>query len=145
MAEPHVLSALKAKRAEIGGYIHGLEQKMRKWRARLANIDATIRIFSPETDPHAIPPKQVRRQSGYFRRGEFGRLCMDELRKANGAPLRTKAIVIGVMKSKGLPDDPALVEILADRAKVYLRASRKLERVTKSGTTRNALWVLASN
>jgi hypothetical protein len=56
MAETHVISALRAKRAEVSGYIHDLEKKVKTWRARLAHIDATIKIFSPETDPEAIPP-----------------------------------------------------------------------------------------
>ena len=108
MAETHVISALRAKRAEVSGYIHDLEKKAKTWRARLAHIDATIKIFSPETDPDAIPPRRTYRRSGYFKKGELARLCLDELRKAEGQPITTAAIVAGVIKAKGLPDDPAL-------------------------------------
>src|SRR5271169_1215221 len=58
MAETHVISALRAKRAEVSGYIHDLEKRAKTWRVRLAHIDATIKIFSPEIDPDAIPPKR---------------------------------------------------------------------------------------
>ena len=74
MAELHVVAALRAKRAEISAHIHDLEKKITTWRARLAHIDASIKIFSPETDPEAIPPKRTYRRSGYFRKGEFARL-----------------------------------------------------------------------
>lgn len=44
MAETHVISALRAKRAEVSGYIHDLEKKVKRMRANLAHIDATIRV-----------------------------------------------------------------------------------------------------
>ena len=52
MGETHVVTALKAKRAEISGYVHDLE---RNWPAKgesLAAIDATIRVFSPFSRSH---------------------------------------------------------------------------------------------
>ena len=76
MAETHVISALRAKRAEVSGYIHDLEKKVKTWRARLAHIDATIKIFSPEIDPEAIPPRRTYRRSDYFKKGEFARLVL---------------------------------------------------------------------
>jgi uncharacterized protein involved in exopolysaccharide biosynthesis len=43
MAEPYIVSALRAKRAEISGHVADLERKLTRQRANLANIDATIR------------------------------------------------------------------------------------------------------
>src|ERR1700682_4270517 len=103
MSETHLVSALRKKRAEVAGYVHDLEKKVKTWRARLAHIDETIRIFSPHTDPEAIPPKRTYRRARYFSRGEFARLCMDELRKANG-PLTTAEIVTGVIAGQGVPE-----------------------------------------
>jgi hypothetical protein len=57
MAEPHVVTALRAKRAEISGHVHDLERKLARHRANLANIDATVRLFAPELNPDTIPPK----------------------------------------------------------------------------------------
>jgi hypothetical protein len=54
-----VVLALMAKRAEIQGYIQDLETKARRWRARLAHVDATLTIFSPE----ARRQSQLRRLS----------------------------------------------------------------------------------
>ena len=143
MAEPHVVAALRAKRAEISGYIHDLEKKVATWRARLAHIDSSIKIFSPEIDPDAIRPRRTYRRSGYFRKGEFAKLCLDQLRKANGKPLTTAEIVTNILGHKGLPNDPALFASLNERALVYLRQQRKRGSISKAGTSRDAQWTLA--
>ena len=83
---------------------HDLEKKVATWRARLANIDASIKVFSPETDPEAIPPRRTYRRSGYFRKGEFARMCLDELRKADSQPITTAEIVTNILGRKGLPN-----------------------------------------
>jgi hypothetical protein len=39
--------ALRLKRAEISGHIHDLEKRIARQRVNLANLDATIKLFSP--------------------------------------------------------------------------------------------------
>jgi hypothetical protein len=73
MSETHAISALRKKRAEVAAHVHDLEKKIKTWRARLASIDETIRIFSPETDPEAIPPRRTYRRSGNFKSSELAR------------------------------------------------------------------------
>ncbi len=87
MSEPHIVSTLRRKRAEIGGCIRDMELQIERQRAALAHIDATIRLFSPDADPEAIPPKRTYRRTRYFARGELSRLCLDVLRKAQGKPI----------------------------------------------------------
>ena len=145
MAESHVISALRTKRAEISGHVHDLEKRVKTWRARLAHIDAAIKIFSPETDPEAIPPRRTYRRSRYFMRGEFARLCLDELRKADGRPITTAAIVAGIISAKGMLDDPALTASLSEKALPYRRSKRKSGPLVKSGTSRDTQWALAAS
>jgi hypothetical protein len=140
MAETHVVSALRTKRAEIAGHVHDLEKKIATWRARLANIDEAIKIFSPETDPEAIPPKRTYRRSRYFARGELARLCLDILRVANG-PLTTAEIVARIIKAKGLPD--GLDASLTEKTLAYLRTRLKTASIVKTGVTQGARWSLA--
>jgi len=71
MTEPYVVSALRLKRAEISGHIHDLEKRIARQRANLANLDATIKLFSPGTNPDAIPPKRVYRRTRYFAHNEL--------------------------------------------------------------------------
>ena len=51
MTDTHVISALRLKRAEISGYIHDLEKRIARHRANLANLDVTLRLFAPGTNP----------------------------------------------------------------------------------------------
>ena len=136
MVEPHVISALRLKRAEIGGHIHDLEKRIVRQRANLANLDATIKLFSPSTNPDAIPPKRA-----YRRNNELSRLVQDALRTAPG-PLTSTEIAAAVMHARGMPaDDAALKEIVADRVLTVLRRLAK-RAVVKSGTSRNDKWAL---
>ena len=138
MAE--VVSALIAKRAEIASHIEYLERKASRWRARLASIDDAIRIFSPETDPEAIQSKRRYRNSRYFSRGEFARLCLDALRIAT-EPQTTAKILASIMKAKGLADaSPALTE----KTLGYLRKQQTNGLVIKTGNTIGAKWQLTS-
>jgi hypothetical protein len=68
MTNTHVTSALRLKRAEISGHIHDLEKRIARQRANLANLDATIKLFSPGANPDAIPPKRAYRRTRYFAR-----------------------------------------------------------------------------
>jgi len=70
-SDTHVVTALRRKRAEVSGHIADLERKITRQRVNLAHIDATIRLFSPDTDPNAIPPKRTYRRTRYFAKGEL--------------------------------------------------------------------------
>jgi hypothetical protein len=90
MTDTHVVSALRLKRAEISGHIHDLEKRIARQRANLANLDATIKLFSPGTNPDSIPPKRGYRRTRYFARNELSRLAQDILRKHQGRSRRLK-------------------------------------------------------
>jgi hypothetical protein len=77
MAEPHVVTALRAKRAEISGHVHDLERKLARHRASLAAIDTTIRLYAPELNPDSIPPKRTYRRTRYFAKGELSRRVVE--------------------------------------------------------------------
>jgi hypothetical protein len=101
MTDTHVISALRLKRAEISGHIHDLEKRIARQRANLANLDATIKLFSPGTNPDAIPPKRAYRRARYFAHNELSRLTQDALRTASG-PLTSAEIATAVMQTKGM-------------------------------------------
>jgi hypothetical protein len=60
MAEPHVVHALRNKRAELTGTLIQLEQQLVRQRADLTHLDATMRLFDPDIQPNEIHPKQRR-------------------------------------------------------------------------------------
>jgi hypothetical protein len=84
--------------------------------ANLANLDATIKLFSPGSNPDAIPPKRAYRRTRYFAHNELSRLTQDALRTASG-PLTSAEIADAIVQAKGMsPDDAAFKEIVAARA-----------------------------
>jgi hypothetical protein len=142
MVETHVVSALRAKRAEISGYIHDLEKRIARQRVALTNLDATIRLFSPGTNPDAIPAKRPYRRTRYFARNELSRLVTDALRLATGPPAAAD-VATAVMRVKGAAvDDAAFKEIITEMALKVLRRLAKRGEVVRTGTSRNAKWAL---
>jgi hypothetical protein len=143
MTNTHVVSALRLKRAEISGHIHDLEKRIARQRANLANLDATIKLFSPGTNPDSIPPKRPYRRTRYFAHNELSRLTQDALRTAAG-PLTAAQIASAVMQAKGMPsDDAAYQEIVAARALTVLRRLARRGAAVESGTSRDAKWALS--
>jgi len=84
MADPHVISALREKRAIVAGLIEKLERKLEQHRADLTHIDGVLRLFQPDRDPDEIKPKRTYRRTRYFARNELARLCMGVLRDTPG-------------------------------------------------------------
>jgi hypothetical protein len=70
---------------------------------------------------------------------------LDALRKADGKSLTTAAIARSIMTDKDFPiDEGALLAAMTDMAITVLRRLSKRGTVTKSGTSRNAQWTLAT-
>src|SRR5712671_808727 len=92
MADPHVISALREKRALVAGLIEKLERKVEQYRADLTHIDGVLRLFQPDRDPDEIKPKRTyTERTRYFARNELTRLCMDALRDAPGLVPRMRS------------------------------------------------------
>jgi hypothetical protein len=127
MADPHVISALREKRALIAGLIEKLERKLEQHRADLTHIDGVLRLFQPDRDPGDIKPKRAyARRTRYFARNELSRLCMDALRAADGALLTTDAIAGQIIEAKGFDGaDAALRKAIGEQCLALLRSFRK--------------------
>ena len=102
MGEPHVISALSSKRAELAGIVSQLERQLGQQKANLAHLDATMRLFDPDIRPNTIRPKQQRARSAWFRPGECLRLIYDELRDAP-RPMTTRELAERIMAVKAMP------------------------------------------
>jgi hypothetical protein len=102
MAELHVVSALRNKRAELAGTVRQLEQQLTQQRTNLAHLDATMQLFDPDIRPQEIRPRQQRARSAWFRQGECLRLIYDELRDAP-RPVATRELAERIMRAKAIP------------------------------------------
>jgi|ERR1017187_4086116 hypothetical protein len=87
MTETHVVSALRAKRAEISGHIHELEKKIGRLRASLLHIDVSLGLFPIGANPDDILPKRPYWPTRYFAACEFSRRRLDTLREATALHL----------------------------------------------------------
>ena len=133
MADPHVISALRAKRAEISGLIDSLERQLAQHRADLIHVDGVLRLFQPERDPAAIKPKRPMRRNRYFGRGELARLCFEIFREALDPP-STPDIVAYVIAAKGFDaGDRVLRAAIGDLVKATLNPMRLRGAVEKIG------------
>jgi hypothetical protein len=83
MADPHVISALRNKRAELSGELIAAEKRILQLRDDVANLDRTIRAFDPTAEPHTIQPILRRRKSTLIPRGQCSRAVLDMLRHAD--------------------------------------------------------------
>jgi hypothetical protein len=102
MAEPHVIGALRNKRAELAGTLRQLEQQLARERTNLAHLDATMRLFDPNIRPKDIRPRQPRTHNAWFRHGECLRLIYDQLRDAT-EPVTTRELAERIMRVKAIP------------------------------------------
>jgi hypothetical protein len=91
MADPHVISALRAKRAELSGELIAAEKRIVQLREDISSLDRTIRVFDPTAQPHAIRPILRRKKPMLIPRGQCSRAVLDMLRHAEG-PMTAREI-----------------------------------------------------
>ena len=114
MAEPHVVTALVTKRAELSGELERLDERRAALKRHIVNLDAVLRLFHYAGDPTKIKPR--RKRNWMFRRGELARLVHDIEREAKG-PLHKDDIAAEVLTRKGWARDPDLLDAVADKIK----------------------------
>jgi hypothetical protein len=85
MADPHVISALRNKRAELSGELIAAEKRILQLRDDVASLDRTIRVFDPTAEPHTIRPILRRKKPTLIPRGQCSRAVLDMLRHADCA------------------------------------------------------------
>ena|ERR1700759_4727194 len=83
MADPHVISALRSKRAELSGELIAAEKRILQLRDDISSLDRTIRVFDPTAEPHTIRPILRRKRPTLIPRGECSRAVLNMLRIAD--------------------------------------------------------------
>ena len=143
MAESHIVSALVSKRAEIAGMIVRTQQQLGQFRADLAHVDATIRLFAPAMVPETIPAKRIRQSDLLFERGELSRRVLDALGRA-GEPIRAPDLVRAVMIDNRLdPADRASFARVQWKVRDTLNRLNKRGLLASDGVGHGVLWRIA--
>lgn len=130
MAEPHVITTLRTKRAEIERVIAAHERKIAQARRDLSAVNTTLRLFELAGEPSEFPAYvDVTR---LFKRGEIVTLCRSAL--AAEGPLDTRELALRVIRAKGLDAaDTVLRQTVAFRIVQALRLAEKRRRIGSCG------------
>ena len=91
MADPHIISALREKRAELSGELITAEKRIVELGADIDSLDRTIRVFDPTSEPHTIRPILRRKKPALIPRGQCSRAILDMLRLAE-VPMTAREI-----------------------------------------------------
>jgi hypothetical protein len=103
MREPHVLSALKEKRARLAGELKAAELRVVALRTDLSSVDACLRIFGSDIDPEAILPKVTfGKTPAGLPKGAGTRTALEVLRET-GEPMSTPELAACVLQRFGRP------------------------------------------
>lgn len=97
MADPHVITGLRAKRDELAKHIDDLEYRLGKARTDLLYLEHALRIVAEDADS---PIPVFMRTARLFGKGELQRICLDLLREAPDG-LDTRELGAGVIARKG--------------------------------------------
>ena len=142
MADTHVISALKDKRARLDGEIKARRYQIARLEMELAHVDAVIRMFMPGYDVEKIASKRsFAKNPAGVPKGAGGRHALTVLREA-GAPLTANEIAGRVLATLGKPDTPEARRMLT--ATIVSTFSRRKDGAVKyDATTQPGRWSLA--
>ena len=106
MADPIVISVLKAKRAQLDGELMQTERRAIRLREELYAVDRALKVFDPDIELTAIRPVVRRAEPRFFKHGHFARAALDVLRRAE-KPLTCREIAERINAEHGLNADGA--------------------------------------
>lgn len=123
MNDPHVVTGLMTKRAELAGMLEHYQAKVRQLMIDLDAIDQALRLFKPDIELDAIKPKPMPPRHAAYK-GEVARIVLGTLRDAKRA-CTTQELTMHVMAERGMNTaDRGLVKMVGKRVGSCLRHHR---------------------
>lgn len=124
MTEPHVVTGLMTKRAELAGMLEHHQAKVRQLMIDLDAVDQALRLFKPDIELEAIKPKPLPPRHAAYK-GEVSRIILGTLRDAK-RPCSTQELTMHVMAERGMNTaDKRLVRTVKMRVGAALRHHRE--------------------
>src|SRR3954469_13777958 len=124
--QPIAVNALRNMRAKITGKIAMHSREIDRLRAELIHIDATLRLFDPETDPSDVPAlRRYPRRTEWFARGEVTQRVYEAFREQE--VIWPRQIAKQAMREKGISeaDKKILRDIIARFTNVAYDLTRR--------------------
>jgi hypothetical protein len=86
MAEPHVVSALREKRARVAGELRDAQMRVICLKIDLGHIDACLRMFKADYTPEDVTPKvTLKKNPAILPKGSGSRVALEILRESGEA------------------------------------------------------------
>jgi len=102
MAESHVLSALKEKRARLAGELHAAQLRVIALKVDLGSVDNCLKIFDQNIEPWTIPAKSTRKPTGWLPKGACTRTALEILRET-GEAMSSQELAACILQRYGKP------------------------------------------
>ncbi len=125
MADPHVVSALRAKRDELDRIIVSYEAALAAARRDFVNVNATLDLFEKDSASAAYPAQMS--IARMFKRNELFSLCKEALAEAHEG-LDTRELAGVVIRAKGMDEADSVL-----RKAIGYRIVRTMLRQAKRG------------
>ena len=142
MAEPLILSALRAKRIDVKRAIKNYEKQLRQAHVDLAHVNAVLAMY--ENNDGSSKFLTHVGTAGMFQRREMINVCLAALQDS-AEPMSTRELAHVAMIAKGLnADDMVLRTSLGPKVINTMRRQEKLGVVLRAGKVNGAcLWQLS--
>lgn len=135
-----VISGLIAKHSELLTLLEHHLSEVDQLDSEIRHLDATIKLFAPETDLRSLQPKRFIETNRIFRQGESNR-CMLEVLRESGGMLNTQQIAQRIAEKKNIDDDK--IKNVRDTILDTLKRAEKKGVVRQCGKEGMAiLWAL---
>jgi hypothetical protein len=141
--QPVAVNALRNMRARIAGQIEMHSREIDRPRAELVDIDVTMRLFDPDTDPDDILAiRGYPRRTEWFARGEVTRLVYEAIRDQK--IIWPREIAKAAMAAKGIPEtDKAIRKDIVSRFTNVAYDLTRRGQLVKIGHGEGVRWRLA--
>lgn len=135
MAEPHIINALRNKRAELSGDRAQTEARSQTLQSEIAAVDITLRLFDPSQKPATIKPRIKRTKAARFRPGEFSPSLLGILRDAQGR-MTVRELTHAVAQIHGLDvtSKDAFNKLMANTRETVSKPREDIARETVNGS-----------
>ena len=123
MNDPHVVTGLIAKRAELAGKLEHHHAIVRQLMIDLDALDQALRLFKPDIELDDIKSKPMPPRHAAYK-GEVARIVLGTLRTTK-RPCSTQELTMHVMAERGMnTSDKRLVKTVEKRVGASLRHHR---------------------
>lgn len=144
MADPHILSTLRSKQAELEDLIAAYEKKIEAARFDLMHVNATLRLFEMNGEAEPFPVHMALNR--VLKRGEVAKICLAALAEAKDG-MDTRELAIAVIRAKGMDErDAVLRKAVALKIVSTLGMRAKRGQVASAGRRKGVrVWCAAES